>query len=524
MEKLKEKIQQREDWGRSYRQIFEKRWYTSLASENSLFFATLNILRNELMISPQELPSDPRIEWRKYFSINLLSRVYNSLLDKALSVVPFFSCYPATIQAEDMTSSKIAQKLLDGIISPKLEEVLPDLFFWVFWVDTTLIKVGYKEDTGRFILIPEITKDPREGIPIEFNLPILDENGKPRKGVAKDKDGNIIYQKINPETGEPLFKKIYEGDLVYRVISPFNYYIDPTAYGIDCLINPDSPQRVRWLMTIDYLTEEDLIDMDLDPAKYEKESIAKTPLPDFLQKIYNTLGISIPSKQQRFWEYKEYYEIPSKNHPDGLYIKLLGKEILEVNPLPLPFKNLGVLPFVDFRDNPKAYLFYNQPRLFQARDIVKDYIKTLSRISSIIEKVGDKTLITDLGRGKASFKVHRPEDSQMIDEILDIPATAPGVFQIVDLQQVPMALLRYLEVLLMNLEYLTASYDIRYPLRERTATEITQTVMSAEASFSPFRKALIKRYEKLATYGIEVIKYYYTDGRKIEIGGGEYGI
>jgi len=520
---LEKRIKEREAQAKSYREIFEKRWYISLASENSLFFANMNIMRNELIISPTEIPSDPRIEWRKYFSINLLSRIYNSLLDRILQIIPVFSCYPATIQAEDMVTSKIAQKLLDGIISPKIEEILYDLFFWVLWVDTTLVKVGYKENAGKYILVPEITKNPEEGIPLEFTIPILDENKKFKKIQAKDLQGNLLYQKLDPLTKEPAFKRIYEGDLVYRVISPFNYLIDPNAFGIDCLINPDCPTKARWVMTIDYFTEDDLLERDIDVAKFEKEGEEFSSLPDFLQKIYSTLRASVTSTQ-KMWRYKEYYEIPSKHFPNGLYVKMIGNKILEVNDLPLPFRNLGVLPFVDFRDNPKAYLFYNQPKLFQVRDIVKEYIKTISKISSIIEKVGDKVLIGDLGRGRSSFKVHRPQDSLIVSEVFDVPSPAPGAFQITELDSLPMALLRYLEVLLMNLEYLTASYDIRYPLRERTATEIEQTIATAEASFSPFRRFIIKRYEKLASYGLEIIKHYYTDGRKIEIGGGEFGL
>lgn len=498
-EKLKKRILEREEIARNIRNKYKERWLVSLAGEYGLFFTGIDRVTRTLSF-------ERRAELRQYFSINLLKRIYNNYLDRVLQIKPSFIVSPSTIQSEDLISAKIAQKLCDCVITPKIEQILYDLYFWVFWADTTLVKIAVKEK--ELERVPVITYDEKEGEPLEIDTPF-------GKMQLKDLQGRKLYHKKHGD--HKVYLSIKDRDLIYVVIPPFSYLVDPQAMGIDALTNPENPNRVKWIMIESYWTEEKLLENNLKPDDFTP--IARSEINEFQENLFNLLGTPMPSSRTKMYLYKEYYEIPSKTFKEGLYVKMIGDKIFEINPLPQPFLSLELLPFVDFRDDPKPLSFYNKPKLFQIRDLNKEYIKTMSKLSKLIEKIGEVTLVADLRTGQP--KVITTED-EVIEKILDIPFQQQP--QIVDVVQIPMAILRYLEILLMNIEYITATYDIRYPLRERTATEITQTALTSESAFSPSKKLFIDRFIQLAKLGLEVIKHHYPDGKKIEIGGYEYGM
>ncbi|MCS7250664.1 MAG: hypothetical protein NZ608_07065 [candidate division WOR-3 bacterium] len=506
---LKERIESRYNLSKKFRQSFERRWQLALASQQGQFLVFTS--KGFVDFLDFLTRKDKRVEWKKLINCNLLHRIFTNFLVKFFSIPPSFIISPSTIQTEDVASARVAQKIVDGVITPKLEEVLYDLYFWMLWVDTTLLKVGYDETAGEPLYLPEITYNEKEGIPYEVDTPF-------GRLHLKDAKGRKLYIK---KIGDNIcFYKVPNGDLVYRVIPPFNYYIDPNAKGINCLIDKSLPTRAKWIIIEEYWDRDTLENKGF--VEKDFKSISKTPVDEAYASFLEKIGLNLKELgKQEFYCYREYYEVPSSKYPDGLFVKMIGDEIVSESSLPEPFRRMEVLPFIDFRDNPKPYLFYGRTSLYEARELNKIYLQILSKIIEISEKMGEKVAFMEARGG--TLKTYIPEGASVIKEVFDVPATSPQPF-ITEIENIPLGLLRVLDILLMNIEYLTATHDVKYPVRERTATEIIQTIMSSEQAFDPIKKMIIQRLIKACQYGLEVIKEFYPTGRKLEIGGGEYSI
>lgn len=466
-----------------------------------------------------------KVVWqaREYIPVNLMVKIYQSRLAKLMVLPTTCSADPRSIQASDIASARYAEKLARAVVQPLIDLKKEECFFWSTWVNRPLWKIRWDETLGDYIHKPIYTNQQKNYLG-EFNaiVPSIDEKGEIRKG----EDGNPIQALYN---GLPQFQEVYkgekrfedfrEGDLRFSVISPFEYTIDPLARGDDVL-DPKTENKARWIR------QNKIVDKQYLIAKYGKEKVGditftkRVAISGVEEEIWRLKNLPVEVESTQTVELFEYWELPSDDFPNGLILTYIDNNIIlqKEETLPKPWQSLGRLPYLDTpAEIHIPYRYYGETLMEKVAPLQRDYSQWASHMSELRSKTGEKDAFLP---GGSNFRRIESGDTQLNNIYRFDGVQQPAI---VEYDTFPATMIKDGDRLLMNIEMVSGSSEMKYPFKQKTATEILQTIEQDETRISTFKNKILRLYAELTKLGLEEIRVHYDPTRKINVTG-DYGI
>jgi hypothetical protein len=248
--------------------------------------------------------------------VNLPINHYSNLASHILTMVtatrPSFQARSVNTDVKSQIQSNLANGLLEYYMRDKrLEQDLKSAVEYAIIMGSGYIKMEWNATTGDIYDFVEPEYKPALD---EMGQPYFDENGE--QMIEVDSDGEPVVLR----EGVPL----YSGDIVYKVLSPFDVVFDPTK----CDNNHD------WQLARSFKNKFDLI------AKYPE-------LADKIKNVktksdINTSRISMTAYDETTdVPVYEFYHKPTESLPKGRYCMYLDEEVVLEDTV-LIYKNLPI--------------------------------------------------------------------------------------------------------------------------------------------------------------------------------------
>ncbi len=497
---LMARIQRRRDVAREVRDYYALNWAKNFACLFGKPYYKLSP-SGDLVFAEVYSKAPGAVKRRQLIPANLMYSAYNNMASKLLDVPTQYRGIPCSKELRDETNARIAERLLNAILSPQLERLKENLIWWMLWTGKPLLKLYYRRTNK--ISYPDWTYE-------ETPYPLLWRDiGEDRDGEVVE-DGKPLYWKVS-QTGEKAFKELWDGNVVVDVISPFEYLIDPQARSLSIY----DPHRAKWIIQEQALTIEEVEEL-IDGTGIKLDQVAFTETgEDILTQTLQKASRKTPLVSERCAIYQEYWQLPSRRYPEGVYARTIGGQLLSYAPLPRPFRGLriqgeevDILPYFDFSDVTTPYGWYPHTLLDKVRPLHKLYSLTLSKLLENIEKTGTIDLI--------SHDTLRPQkvSDDVIDRVYTITTGNPPVPIVLD--RIPMTLIRLLEVLRADME-LIFLHDVRYPLKERTLGETMAIIEEDEKRMNRIRNSMMSKFTEMGLVAIQMMQIYYPPNKKLRI-------
>jgi hypothetical protein len=248
--------------------------------------------------------------------INLPINHYGNIASHILTMVtatrPSFQARSVNTDVKSQIQTNLANGLLEYYMRDKrLEQDLKSAVEYAVVMGSGYIKMEWNATTGE---IYDYVEPEYEQAVDEMGMPIFDEMGQPV--YETDEDGEPIVAR----EGVPL----YSGDIVYKVLSPFDVVFDPTK----------SDNNHDWQLARSFKNKYDLA------AKYPE-------LADKIKKLktkndINTSRISMTAYDETTdVPVYEFYHKPTESLPKGRYVMYLDEDVVLEDTV-LIYKNLPI--------------------------------------------------------------------------------------------------------------------------------------------------------------------------------------
>lgn len=489
-ERVQKEILEKRELGLKIREPHLRGWYDNI----NIFVDQIFVQKRDYFVALEDLLKRKARDVRFIEAVpsTIILNPYHLLISSFISIPADFLVTPLSNDIECFTASNLAEQILNTIVAPKLNEIKLDLISTMLITSRTLVKVYYDTTIGDVVDVPVITTTPgKEDVPLVVNgIPLKD-----------------------PETGLPIFHKVYkgvpqfetkrQGDIGLTVISPLNYIIDPMCLGSSNALSP-SPNQAKWLIHF-FVVDKKWCEEHNIP--FENSDFKNTKLGLFFSEFERT------ELKSECALYQEYWEIPLKsNGYQGRIVKLLNDKVIDIEPLPKWCQRKGVIPFVDFSDDPNPFSWYNKSIISRVARLQRRYVEAESQIYEVAKKVGKIRVCLQRGGGEVEF---REVEDDVIDEIIAYGGAQPPV-QVI-MKDIPELLLRYLDLILRDIQLITL-HDPRFPIQSnRTASELAMTLETDEQKLSTIKYMFLDKYAKIGEYALEVIKENYNIGRSLKL-------
>lgn len=185
--------------------------------------------------------------WKERPVVNLLAPFNKHYIAKVTKERPVLAAVPASTDPDDIQSSLLG----DDVLKAKWQElhgtqVLRRGLSWVVPTGNVLIMPYWNQDTGRIVPLVAPVEGHRHD---EAGNPMFDpESGEPMIDMVQcpcDADGDPIMDQFGNYDLEAEPHYVDEGDVGYKVVSPFHYYVNEDA---ECV------EDVRELVIVDPMT------------------------------------------------------------------------------------------------------------------------------------------------------------------------------------------------------------------------------------------------------------------------------
>jgi hypothetical protein len=425
---------------------------------------------------------------------NIGINAYHIFLSSLLSIPHNFLVTPKKTDTLVIQASYRAEQVLNSLIAPKFAKIKLDLMTSLLLTSRTLVKIYWDKNVGELVEFPLLTDNPSPN-DIPYTIVVNGQEYPAQIG------GKQLFQKVD-SSGNPILVKTRLGDINFAVVPPINYLIDPFALGSADALNPDSSNPARWIIHF-FLVDEEWCEEN--NIKFEGGELQKYNLRDFYPELRNmTIKGAI---------YQEYYERPErKNNYEGRFVKMLNDKIISVEPLPKFCQEKGVLPFVDFADDPSPFTWYNRSIISRITPLQKKYAELEALLNEVCRKIGRVRVFLNRGAGDLIF--HEVEDD-IIEEVVEYGGNQPPV-QVV-MNDLPQYALQYLELILRDIQLITI-HDPRFPLSSsRTATELNLTSIMDEQKLSIIKYYITDKISLLGRYALQMLRENYHIGRMVRV-------
>lgn len=307
-------VKRRLDEGLQSRAARERSWFLSLAMLEGDHWSEFND-----QLRTFRAPSD--FPWRQRPIRNRVRAFVEQAVAKMTKNRPDFFTVPASSEASDEAAAKVSEDLLE--------------FQWYRLAISKLVS---------------------------------------QAAVWEQTVGNVfLHQFWDPDVGEPVVDDekgaVLEGEIGMEVVSPFEIIPDPLAIdlaGCQWLIRCRVVYK-DWILAHYPHVDADRLGLDVAADRFYSSTTK------------NILGANgranpIPSGTgEQLATFTEYWERPSKKHPQGRYGAISNDQVLK-EPGDLPYDHLKI-PFSEWADPLSVGNFWRTSRVEQAAPIQKEYNK-----------------------------------------------------------------------------------------------------------------------------------------------------
>ena len=318
------------DRERSKRQ-YEKTWFTNHAAVVGQHWLVWNDYTRDFNV-PQRLPGG-----RRRLTIPYMMVYHRRTVARLTARRPAMFVMPATTEEKDVACAKVNMRVLEG----EFER----LGFQTIYRDA----VGWAIESGNVILHPRW--NPWVGPLLWQEQPQVDPfTGEPVLGP----DGAAVIERV-PVTDES-GRQLQRGDLELEVVSPFEFDADPKATTLE---------GAEWCMRSSIRSITWVREQYPEAGQYVKPQSVYANNYYFkrVKNLVGSHGYAAPSSQGDSDEgikdstvVHEYWERPSRRHPDGRLVVIASGVVLHngVNPykrmiaagMPFPFVHTGEIRIV----------------------------------------------------------------------------------------------------------------------------------------------------------------------------------
>jgi hypothetical protein len=378
---------------------YYREWLTNIAyfaGDQNLYF---NTIRN--CLEKPHLPSH-----RVRLVVNLVMPMMQSKLAKMLKTDPTWDVRPATADDEDITISNLSKQLLEYLWEAKgLDQVYQSAVTWTILTGNGFIKTAW---------------DPRSGQKHEFQwedlMPLYPEGTDPK--IIKGKRREVIRE-FRKYTGQKQKKLVpdyyYEGDITFKVCSPFSITPDPRAtslkecqWAIETSIKP--VEQVRMMFP-----NEDIKADVLDP----KLGI------HYQRRLQSPNYGTITSADQNVVQVHSVYYRPTPEAPKGKYsIVVNNREMFSIDN---PFHDY--IPLVHFQDVSVPGRFFATSAMKQLRPIQAIYNRKRSRIEENANLISNPKVMIPKEAGIPESSFTGKPGEKIVYSVRGGQAAAPGYLQ-----------------------------------------------------------------------------------------------
>lgn len=244
--------------------------------------------------------------------INHYGNIASHILTMVTATRPSFQARSVNTDVKSQIQTNLANGLLEYYMRDKrLEQDLKSAVEHAVIMGSGYIKMEWNATTGE---VYDYVEPEYEQAIDEMGMPIMDEMGEPVYEMDEDGEPVVLRE------GVPL----YSGDIVYKVLSPFDVVFDPTK----------SDNNHDWQLARSFKNKYDLA------AKYPEleEEIKKLKTKSDV----NTSRISMTAYDETTdVPVYEFYHKPTESLPKGRYVMYLDEEVVLEDTV-LIYKNLPI--------------------------------------------------------------------------------------------------------------------------------------------------------------------------------------
>jgi len=444
------------------RWVVEAQWRLNMAWLIGRQYTTINRGSRRL----EEIPAPP---WRVRYVSNRILPTFRMYLGRLSKVRPLPEVIPATGNEADMLAAKVADKLLKYVwTKEKLDKRRAiELYSWMLVCGSAFLMPWWDHDAGDPIEIPEAVSEEE-----------LIEN--PSAAIQR------------------------MGDIRVDVVSPLEVYPDPSARSWD---------ECRYIFHIKAVHVDILKEMFPEYANRIQPESLEMYASWFVDPLMVAPGISQPIIRpiKDHARLIEYYERPSKKHPEGYHAIAVGMNNWIVKEEKLPYNHKD-FPLVKFDFIPVPGRFWGMSLIEQLIPIQKNLNLTKSMlIENKIALSRPKVLIPTTAEVPPDAFTTEPGEKVFYNPLGGrpepwVPPPVPGYV----LQELQLIEQDFMEV--SSLHWVARGMN---PPGVRTAAGIAILQESDDTPLGPILMWNEQSWEDTAKQVIELARQFYTERRII---------
>lgn len=416
----------------------------------------------------RKIVEKPKESWEERVTINRIRPAIRTELAKITKSKPQFNVIAASSEDDDIDAAKMGTQAVDFVWrNANMDEKRFKAALWQITTGTGIIKTYWNDKIGD-----------------EVQLNTLDEQGN----FALDEQGQEITQPNQL------------GDIDSSVVSPFDFKFDPSANEFD---------EAKWcceskLRTTDYVLD------NYDVEVSSEGSLASTNLFNgLLANINGNNADYKPVKVKNSVVVKEYWEMPSKNHPKGRHITIANGKMLQFEDNPY-----DRLPYFVFVHNLIPGRVWGSSNIEDLIPIQKEYNRTRTQRRLNQTRTGNQRLLTE-----ANSLITEPtnEPGEIVEYRMgkqppqwETPPAEPGHIQ------------AELELQLRDFEDVSGIHEVSNgtaPTGMKSGIALNFLAEQDETKLGPIVHNIESTFEKWAQFVLVLMQANYIETRLIKIVG-----
>jgi len=448
-------------------------------------------------------PTGPK--WKERPVRNLIRPFFSHFMAKATKNRPVSTCVPASTDPEDIHAAELGNDVLKAKWRElKQAKMVRRAIAWVIPTGNAMIMPYWNTDSGILepltTLVEAVAHDKETGQPAGMELIEVpsDEEGEP----LLDEEGNYAVGQ------EPHYIDV--GEVGYKVLSPFQVFVDPDA---------DSEDEVTFVIVVETPTVRTI------KRHYpELANVVGEDTSEYDQ--FNSLIVGaatgadthmVASDLDRTQDIPKglvihYYERPSEAYPHGRHWVTVGQELAE-RPGPLPDMIWPVVVFLKDIEVPGK--LHGEATMTAAVGLNREYNEICGHI-----KEHHNLLLRGKWLVPIGSNIRRGQMTTQPGEVVQHTPGLPPVMA--DLKPLPQKVYEERQQVLQDFELITSMHQISMgkPPPGVTSGRAFLTLQEADDSdLGPFIEMLEGAVAELGWLTIQLIQNFYEDERLLRIAG-----
>jgi len=359
----------------------------------------------------------PALPWRIRVTDNQVLPLVQRQVAMLVERRPTFAAMPRTNDEADVLASEGFESLLTyhwDRLSGTTK--LADVLMWSLITGNGFWRVDWDPTAGDPVSIPH-----PDGSGAYAGKDLPDGGKEPGEGVEEEEEeeDDFILPFGEPEAmASPEEQIVYKGDINITVVSPFSFFVDPTATSLE---------NARWCAQESFVHVDTLIAKGVKGAKDLAPDVTAEEFYNYEQSLRFDSGTSVYTADDAKAQVRvlEWYEAPSKSYPQGrVYTVANGRILKESKPKRHPYG--GRYPFVHFPSIKVPGRFWADGYVKHLRPLQLMHNRAVSRYHEIMNLMSNPKWVVDKHAGIKETAINdRPGEVIVKNPGSDVHAVTP---------------------------------------------------------------------------------------------------